>query len=532
MAASTSETGAGPEGRSLRILLVEDREDDALLVTRELERIGHELTWKRVDSGDAMRAALAGTHWDVIISDFSLPGFSAIDALELRQRHAPDVPFIIVSGTIDEETAVEALRLGADDFITKGRLARLGPAVLRSLRDFEARQARRTAEARLQQAQKMELVGQLAGGVAHDFNNLLGVIQGYGELLVKRLRADEVSRHRLGHILEAARRGAALTRQLLAFGRQQPLEARALDLNAVVAGMEPMFRRLISEDVEIVTALDEGLHRVYADPTHIEQVLLNLAVNARDAMPGGGRLTIETGNVELDEAYATTHPEVTPGHYAVLAVSDTGHGMDAETLSRVFEPFYTTKESGKGTGLGLATVYGIVRQNGGHVSVYSEVGRGTSFKVLLPRTRLAATTRPSTPAAAAHRANGETVVLVEDEPALRQVIRELLQEGGYTVIDGPSPEAALEAAAAHSGPIHLLLTDLVMPRLSGREAAERMTRMRPGVKVLFMSGYANAAAGHHGGLPESHVFLAKPFSFDTLLRKVREVLDSEPGERT
>ena len=508
---------------------MEDREDDAVLVVRELERIGRPLAWERVDSPGAMRAALERERWDVIISDFVMPGFGAIAALALSREHDPDVPFLIVSGTIEEETAVEALRLGADDFITKGRLARLGPAVLRSLRDSEARQARRTAEQRLRQAQKMELVGQLAGGVAHDFNNLLGVIHGYGELLRKGLADDEGSQRRLDHILEAAQRGAALTRQLLAFGRRQPLETRVVGLNALVSGMEPMFRRLISEDIEIVTVLDEGLYTVLADPTQLEQVLLNLAVNARDAMEPGGRLTIETANVALDAAYAATHPDVTPGDYAVLAVSDTGHGIDRDTLGHVFEPFFTTKEPGKGTGLGLATVYGIIRQSGGHVAVYSEPGRGTSFKVYLPRAHHSEGERAASPVPPVGTLRGgETVALVEDEPALRQVIHDLLAEGGYAVIDGPSPAEALEAAEAHPGPIHLLLTDVVMPGLSGPEVAARLERTRPGIRVIFMSGYANAAADHNGQLPPNRAFLPKPFSFESLLRKVREVLD-DPG---
>jgi signal transduction histidine kinase len=509
--------------RPLRVLLLEDQENDAILLLHELERLEYQVTWKRVDSPEAMLAALEAEGWDAIISDFSMPAFSACDALLLCRQRGVEIPFIIVSGTIDEETAVESLRLGADDFITKGRLARLGPAIERGLRDYEQRQARRTAEARLQQAQKMEVVGQLAGGVAHDFNNLLGVIQGYGELLKKQLATDDSSRGRVDQILQAAIRGAALTRQLLAFGRQQSFEARPLDLNAVVTGIEPLLCRLIGEDVQIITVLEDGLHFVKVDPTQMEQVLMNLAINARDAMGGGGRLIIETSNIDLGSTYLTSHPDASPGPYAMLAVSDTGQGMDAETLGHVFEPFYTTKEPGKGTGLGLTTVYGIVRQSGGHIAVYSEPGRGTTFKVYLPRTepveKAAAAAVPQTP-----RAAGEIVVLVEDEPALRAVIGDLLREGGYTVIDGPSPEAALAAAEAHGGPIHLLLTDLVMPQMSGHEAAARLTRARPGVKVLYMSGYANAAAGQQGHLLPRHAYLQKPFSLDTLLRKMHEVL--------
>ncbi len=277
-------------GDALRVLLLEDQENDALLLLSELKRLGYEVAWERVQSRDTMLSALESRAWDLIISDYSMPQFDAHDALMACREHGVEIPFIIVSGTIDEEAAVESLRLGADDFITKSRMTRLGPAIARSRRDFEERQARRSAEARVRQIQKMEVVGQLAGGVAHDFNNLLGVIQGYGELLMRRLAGDEVSTHRLGQMLAAASRGAALTRKLLTFSRQQPLEATTLDLNPIIAGMEPMLRRLIRENIDIVTVVDPNLHRVYADPTQVEQVLMNLVVNARDAMASGGRV--------------------------------------------------------------------------------------------------------------------------------------------------------------------------------------------------------------------------------------------------
>jgi two-component system, cell cycle sensor histidine kinase and response regulator CckA len=521
----TLQPSATPSGRKLRLLLLEDQEDDALLLLHELERIGYEVTWERVQSGEAMLSALAKRQWDTIISDFSMPQFSARDALTLCREQGIELPFIIVSGTIDEETAVESLHLGAEDFITKGRLARLGPAIERGLRVYQERQARRTAETRLRQAQKMEAVGQLAGGVAHDFNNLLGVIQGYGELLLKTFAPDDPRRGRLEQILQASTRGASLTRQLLTFSRQQPLEARRLDLNSVVSAMEPLLRRLIGENIEIVAVSDERLHHVLADPIQLEQVLMNLAINARDAMSGFGRLTIETTNVEADETFVLSYPDMKPGQYAMLAVSDTGHGMDAQTLAHVFEPFFTTKERGKGTGLGLATVYGVVRQSGGHVVLYSEPGRGTTVKVYLPRTEQVGA-MPAAPSAEAAGTGWETVVLVEDDASLRAAIRDLLHEGGYNVIDSPSPEATLAAAEAYAGPIHLLLTDLVMPRMSGRDAAAQIEAIRPGVKVLYMSGYADAAAAHNGDLPQPHAFLQKPFSLDVLLRKVREVLDA------
>jgi len=511
------------------VLLAEDREDDAEILLAELRRLGYEVEWTRVETREAMAAVLAEP-WDVIVSDFAMPAFNALEALALCREREVDVPFIIVSGTIEEEDAVESLRLGAYDFITKGRLARLGPAIERGRRELGERHARRSAEARLQQAQKMEAVGQLAGGVAHDFNNLLGVIEGYCDLLLKDVVGDERTHQRLEQVRRAAGRGAALTRQLLAFSRQKAFEARPVDLNAVVSGLEGMLRRLISEDIQISSVLAAGLYTVNADAQRIEQVLMNLAINARDAMPGGGRLIIETSNVDLDETYVLSHPDTKVGPYAMLAVSDTGHGMDAQVLSHVFEPFFTTKGAGKGTGLGLATVYGIAHQSGGHVAVYSEPGRGSTFKVYLPRAEATGEEASPPPVAPLRRTGSETVLLVEDEPDLRSVIRDLLGEGGYTVIDGPTPEASLAAAEAYRGPIDLMVTDVIMPRMTGLEAAARIRAKRPQIKVLYISGYANAAVEHQGGLPNHHAFLQKPFSLDALLSKVREVLDA-PSSR-
>jgi two-component system, cell cycle sensor histidine kinase and response regulator CckA len=510
----------------LRVLIVEDQLLDAELLLMELDRLGYEVTWERVETREAMTAALSGREWDLVISDFSLPTFDAPAALSVCQARGIDIPFIIVSGTVEEEHAVEAMRQGAQDFMNKGRLARLGPAITRGLREFEERRARRMAETRLAQAQKMEALGQLAGGVAHDFNNLLGVIQGYSELLVKGLSPEDPRARRLGEVLRATERGAALTRQLLAFSRQQPFEVRPLDLNVVVAGIEAMLRRLISENVEIVTILHGGLRRVKADANKLEQLLMNLSINARDAMSAGGRLVIETSNVEFDERYVLAHPDAHVGPHVMLAVSDTGHGMDAATLSHAFEPFFTTKELGKGTGLGLATVYGIVRQSGGHIAAYSEPGRGTSFKIYLPATDEITRPAPAPVVAPVERAGTETVLLVEDDAALRVLIHDLLEQGGYEVVGGPSPEAALAAAEQHSGKIDLILTDVIMPSMSGMQAVSRMQAARPQLKVLFMSGHIRASVEHQGGILNHHAFIQKPFGLDLLLRRVREVLDA------
>ena len=382
-------------------------------------------------------------------------------------------------------------------------------------------------QAQLVKAQKMEAVGQLAGGVAHDFNNLLGVITGYCELLIRELRPDSRERKRAEEIKRASDRAAALTRQLLAFSRRQVLQPKVLDLDEVVSEVDKMMRRLISESIQIVTVATANLGKVRGDEGQIEQVIMNLAINARDAMPSGGRLVIETGNVELDETYVRTHPDARPGPHVMLAVSDTGHGMDAKTMARIFEPFFTTKEEGKGTGLGLATVYGIVRQSGGTVNVYSEPGRGTTFKVYLPRIE---GDRAAEAGAAVVAAPGgtETILLVEDAEALRLLVRELLENAGYTVLDADTPDKALSMVESTPGPIHLLLTDMVMPRMNGQELAGRIAALKPEARVVFMSGYSDQAMGDQSTLEPGALFLQKPFTVDALLTIIRRALDAAP----
>ena len=395
-------------------------------------------------------------------------------------------------------------------------VARLGVA-----RDITER---RYLEDQLRQAQKMEGIGRLAAGVAHDFNNLLTAIGGRCYLVLNALTSENPIRREIEIIQDAAERAAKLTHQLLAFSRKQILDPCVLDLNATVTGIEPLLRRMIREDIEIATALDSAAGRVKADAGQIEQVLLNLAVNASDAMPNGGWLTLATSNVTLDEAYARTHAEVEPGPYVMLSVSDTGHGMTAEVQAHIFEPFFTTKEVGKGTGLGLATVYGIAKQSGGHITVYSEPGHGAVFKLYLPRVEEGpGTAEPARPTEITRRGS-ETVLLVEDDEPLRTLAREILSIQGYTVLDATSPSEALRLADAHPGPIHLLLTDVVMPQMNGRQVADHLLAARPGLKVLFMSGYTDAAIVEHGVLEPGTHFLQKPFTPDGVSRKVREVL--------
>jgi two-component system, cell cycle sensor histidine kinase and response regulator CckA len=389
----------------------------------------------------------------------------------------------------------------------------------------EASRALREREEQLRQSQKMEAVGQLAGGVAHDFNNLLTAIGGYAELTLRRLAADSPLRRNLTEIARAASRAAALTRQLLAFSRRQIMQPAVLDLNAVILEIKDMLGRLIAEDVRLETRLSPALGRVRADRGQLEQVILNLVVNARDAMPAGGTLLIETSDVRLDDDYARRHAPVEPGEYVRLAVSDTGCGMDAETRKHIFEPFFTTKPAGKGTGLGLSTVYGIVKQSGGYVWAYSEVGEGTVFKIYLPRVEEgAAGPRAAEPPGRDLRGT-ETILLVEDEEQVRGVAREALEASGYKVIQAAGGAEALSLCESRGGEIDLMITDVVMPGMSGPNVAARLPELRPGVKVLFMSGYTDELIVSRGVLQEGVNFIEKPFSPDDLLHKVREVLD-------
>ena len=383
--------------------------------------------------------------------------------------------------------------------------------------------AQELLEKQLRQAQKMEAIGKLSGGIAHDFNNLLGVIIGYSEDLQDRLAPEDSLRKNVAEIKKAGERAASLTRQLLAFSRQQVLSPRILDLNVVVLDIEKMLRRLIGEHIELHTALDPALGHTRADQGQIEQVIMNLAVNARDAMPNGGRLTIETSNVDLDEGFARNHNPQLPGPYVLLTVSDTGIGMDPQTQARVFEPFFTTKEIGKGTGLGLSTVYGVVRQSGGHIWVYSEPGQGSTFKIYLPRTGDAVPAAKPPAGSSTSLRGTETILLVEDENALRELAYSLLTGSGYSVLQAEHPDRAIEIARAHSGPIHLLLTDAVMPGMNGRALAEQLMRVRPEMKILYMSGYTGFT--HPGVLDPEMTVLQKPFTREALLRKLHEVLD-------
>jgi PAS domain S-box-containing protein len=399
--------------------------------------------------------------------------------------------------------------------------------IVRDVTDIvKANEAQKKLQEQFLHAQKMEAVGRLAGGVAHDFNNILTAIQGYGELLYSRLPSADPSREYVAEIIKSADRAASLTRQLLTFSRRQVLQPQVLDINGIVSDSVRMIRRLITEDIELYTVLARVPGRIKADPGQIEQILMNLSVNARDAMPKGGRLTIETGNTAFDTPHAEGAEIIPPGPYSTLLVSDTGVGMDPSTIEHIFEPFFTTKDTGRGTGLGLSTVYGIVRQSGGYVTVSSEPGRGATFRIYFPRVETNEEPAREPGVSEGIPAGSETVLLVEDEGAIRRLMAKILRENGYTVLEGSDGQGALEVSGRQQGPIHLLVTDVVMPGMSGRELAVRLVRSRPEMRVIYMSGYTDDEISRHGVLVPGVIFIQKPFSPSFLARKIRQVLDA------
>ena len=507
--------------RPLRVLFVEDSAEDAELMLRALKAGSFDPVHERVETPAALRSALEGGTWDVVLSDYYLPELEAPAALALVRERAPDTPFLVVSGSMGEDTAVAAMKSGAVDYIMKDRLQRLAPAVERAIEDAAVRRDRRRLEQQLLASQRLEAVGRLAGGVAHDFNNVLTAVLGSTELLILDTPPGAAKREELDIIREAATRAQDLIRQLLAFSARQALKPVVLDLNHLVKNVGKMLRRLIGENIQFTTEPAADLDAVCADPGQLEQVLVNLAVNARDAMPQGGRLTVATGNLHVAEGAAVAVP---PGHYVVLRVTDTATGMDAATMERAFEPFFTTKPKGKGTGLGLATVYGIVRQSGGHVEVESAPSSGTTFRVYLPRVAEAADQRVEGAVAVPAR-GAETVLVVEDDAHVRLLARKVLEQAGYRVLVAAGGKEALAAAEAHEGPIDLLMTDVVMPEMSGRTLTRRLTQRHPGIKVLYMSGYSDEDIAQHGVFEAGIPFIKKPFTPLLLTQKLREVLD-------
>ena len=520
--------GAGaPVGGTVSLLLVEDNAADARLV-RELllEARPHHFEVTHVTDLRGARTSIQGCRFDVIILDLGLPDCQGLDTLVQTRSDAPGVPVIVLTGVDDEQRAIAAVVNGAQDYLVKGAVT---GHVLRQAVTYAIERSR--LERQFRQAQKMEAVGRLAGGVAHDFNNLLTVITSYTSLLLAEPELTDAFRDDLTQIAKAADSAATLTRQLLAFSRQQVVEPKAIDLNEVVRDAGKILRRVIGEDVALVTKLAPDLGCVLADFGQVEQVIMNMTVNARDAMPAGGRVVLETSNVELAGELNVEHFTTRPGRYVLLTIRDSGTGMTDETKAHMFEPFFTTKEAGKGTGLGLSMVFGIVRQSGGYITVDSVLGQGTAFNIHLPRVDAAVAVETSGPANVSPRGT-ETILLVEDVEALREIVRRVLVEHGYSVLDAVDAPAALLRSEKHRAKIHLLLTDVVLPGVSGRELASRLKAMRPDMKVLFTSGYTDDAMMRRGVAERGIAFMQKPFTPDTLIRRVRQVLDRKGAGET
>ena len=524
----------------LRLLQLEDNPVDAELITATLIEGNIPCQSQLVDTRQAFVAALKEGRMDLILADYSIPGFDGMTALILARQHCPDVPFLFVSATIGEELAIDAMHQGATDYVLKQRLGRLVPSVQRALRELDDRAERKRAEEALRQSekqfrqsQKMEAVGRLAGGIAHDFNNLLTVIMGYSQVLLTELGPQHPLRGKIEETLKAGERAATLIRQLLTFSSKQSLDPKILSLNTAVTSLESLLRRLIGEDVQLVSKLDPTNGRLRADQAQLEQVLVNLVVNARDAMPKGGTLTIETAQVELTRSPVYHLTPLPPGSYVRLAVSDTGCGMDRKTQSHIFEPFFTTKGEGKGSGLGLSTVFAIVTQCGGAIDVTSRVGHGTRFDLYFPSVESDIhTTAPTQPLGQPQRGT-ETILLVEDEPSVRTLVRDELRKLGYRVVEAKNGVEACLLATQQAGSLQLLLTDVVMPGMGGRELAQHLSVIKPDLRTLFISGYMDDVGIMAGQEEGTSSFLQKPFTPEVLARAVRNLLDaSTPSDRT
>jgi len=510
----------------LHVLHLEDDPNDATLVRSALEAGGIDCATTRVQNRDDFVAALEHGGFDLVLSDFSLPTFDGLSAAEIVRAKWPAIPLILVSGTLGEELAIDSFKSGATDYVLKERLARLAPAVRRAMQEVEERAERRRLEAQFIEAQKMEVIGQLASGVAHDFNNILAVIMGYSSLMIEKLGPDDLLRKDAEEILHASELAAGLTRQLLVFSRKQTVHAVVLDINDAVMDMDKMLRRLIGDDIEMTIVPGKKIGRVKADSGYVAQVLMNLAVNARDAMPNGGKLTIATSNETLDETYACAHTGAIPGEYVMISVSDTGTGMTSEVKAHLFEAFFTTKPSGSGTGLGLATCHTIVQQSGGHIGLYSEIGIGTTFKIYFPRTEQMLDAAAEPVQIEPLPRGMETLLVVEDEPSVRHLACGVLETQGYEVLSASNGQDALHVAHEHKGsPIRLVVTDVTMPLMGGRVMAEWLKTIYPNLKILFTSGYTDDASVQDGVLEPGVAFLPKPYTPGILARRVRELLD-------
>jgi two-component system cell cycle sensor histidine kinase/response regulator CckA len=509
----------------LRVLFIEDSEDDAALQVRLLMQAGYDVAHLRVDSPEGLTAAL-DQPWDIVISDYSMPRFRGTDALMMVREKGVDVPFIFVSGTIGEDSAVAALKIGAQDYLMKSNLGRLIPSVQRELRESEERKQRKMLEEQVHQLQRFEAIGRLAGGVAHDFNNVIGAIMGWADVGVRSAEPGSDLQDKFLKIRSQADRASGLTRQLLAFARRQMLQTCNTNLNELAKEEISLLRNVIGERIDIQMNLADDLSIIWADPGQIEQVLMNLCLNARDAMPDGGQLLIETKNVAIGEDYQRTHAYAVPGRYVLLRVVDSGTGMDAETLAHIFEPFFTTKEMGRGTGLGLATVYGIVKQHKGFIDVESTPGKGTSFWVYLPLGNGPAD-QLEKPYVGVLRGGTEGILIAEDNDDLREAAQEILASLGYQVFAARDGEEAVRVFQRHVNKIDLVFTDVVMPKLNGPEAYLQMAPLKPGLPVIFTTGYATETNLIPIRTREKSVVLQKPYGSQYLAQKLREKLDKK-----
>jgi two-component system cell cycle sensor histidine kinase/response regulator CckA len=511
-------------GIPLSVLMVEESDEDNELVIRELRGGGYDVTFQRVDTPQAMSATLENRVWDVVICDFSVQNFGCGGALQLLRAKDPDTPFIYVSGTIGEETAVAALKEGAHDYVMKDGLKRLLPAIQRELKEVEQRREKAQLERQVRQQERFEAIGRLAGGVAHDFNNIIGAILGWAELGEEEAGDRSGLQGRFTQIRNQAERAAGLTTQLLAFARRQVLQPVKLDVNRSVTEIRRFLASGMEENVEFKTILDPNLDVIQGDASQVGQVIMNLCLNARDAMPTGGRLIVETDNIEIDEEFCHRNSYGRPGRYVMLVVSDTGTGMNAATVDRIFEPFFTTKELGKGTGLGLATVYGIVKQHDGFLNIYSEVGKGTTFRVYFPASTGCASQRP--PDIAMISVTGsETILVADDHKGIREVAHEILSSYGYATILAADGQEALRLFRQDPTKIDLVILDVAMPGLSGTEVFTQMSAIRPDLPVVFTSGHTSESVSVNSNIAAGAIFLQKPYASRTLGQIVRSTLD-------
>lgn len=517
----------------LRFLHLESHQADTDLISSTLRDAGISCRPARVQTREEFLAALRQEGFSLILADDSVPGFDGADALSFARTVRPEVPFLFVSGSQSEDFVIDMMQRGATDYIFKQRLGRLVPSIKRTLRDIDERLERRRAEEalrlsekQLRQAQKMEVVGRLAGGLAQDFNDLLTVIMGHSHALLGELTSGHPIRAKIEEMQNAGERAAGLIRQLLAFSRNQAVEPTVLSLNGVVGHAEPLLRRLIGDDIQLVIRPDPFDGHVKADPGQFEQVIVNLVANARDAMPNGGLLAIETSQTELTRTPMHHLQPLPLGRYVKLTVTDTGCGMDAEVLSHLFEPFFTTKDERHSTGLGLSTVFGIVTTNGGGIDVWSQVGHGTTFDLYFPLSDRQVMPGNTPESKDRLRQGSETILLVEDESSVRELVRNELARIGYQVVEAKNGVEACLAATQQSCHVDLLLTDVVMPGMNGRELAQHLSVIKPNLRVLFMSGYLDDISVNRGMDPRRTTFLQKPFTPDVLARTVRALLDS------